>query len=155
MKTKTKFLSLIAGTLFLFSCGNATNDKAAEQTDSTVHEKHHESEVNAALELNNGVKWAVNPEMMVHVRNMETELNSFTGTGLSDYLGLATKLQQYNDQIISSCTMKDKAHEELHKWLLPYIESVKELSESKQEVDAAAQLLRVKSLFSQFNEYFQ
>ncbi|MBK6447087.1 MAG: hypothetical protein IPF81_17825 [Bacteroidetes bacterium] len=105
--------------------------------------------------MNNGEKWAVNTEMMVHVLSMENELNSFAGTGLSDYQGLAAKLQQYNDQIISSCTMKDKAHEELHKWLLPYIDSVKELSEAKDETTASAQLLKVKKSFAQFNEYFQ
>ena len=155
IKMKTKILPLIAGTLFLFSCGNATNDKTSVQTDSTVHEQHHEAAVSSALELNNGEKWAVNTEMMVHVLSMENELNSFAGTGLSDYQGLAAKLQQYNDQIISSCTMKDKAHEELHKWLLPYIDSVKELSEAKDETTASAQLLKVKKSFAQFNEYFQ
>ncbi|HRH65497.1 MAG TPA: hypothetical protein PLU53_04310 [Bacteroidia bacterium] len=152
---KTKILPLIAGTLFLFGCNDATNQKASVQTDSTVHEQHHEAAVSSALELNNGEKWAVNPEMMVHVRSMENELKSFGGTGLNDYLGLATKLQQYNDLIISSCTMKDKAHEELHKWLVPYMESVKELSDAKDETDASAQLLKVKSSFAQFNEYFQ
>ena len=155
IKMKTKILPLIAGTFILFSCGNATNDKTSVQTDSTVHEQHHEAAVSSALELNNGEKWAVNTEMMVHVLSMENELNSFAGTGLSDYQGLAAKLQQYNDQIISSCTMKDKAHEELHKWLLPYIDSVKELSEAKDETTASAQLLKVKKSFAQFNEYFQ
>lgn len=155
IKMKTKILPLIAGTFILFSCGNATNDKTSVQTDSTVHEQHHEAAVSSALELNNGEKWAVNTEMMVHVLSMEKELNSFAGTGLSDYQGLAAKLQQYNDQIISSCTMKDKAHEELHKWLLPYIDSVKELSEAKDETTASAQLLKVKKSFAQFNEYFQ
>lgn len=152
---ENKILPLIAGTLFLFSCGNATNDKTSVPTDSTIHEQHHEAAVSSALELNNGEKWTVNPEMMVHVRNMENELNSFAGTRLSDYQGLATKLQQYNDLIISSCTMKDKAHEELHKWLLPYIDSVKELSEAKDESVASAQFLNVKNSFAQFNEYFQ
>ena len=155
IKMKTKILPLIAGTFILFSCGNATNDKTSVQTDSTVHEQHHEAAVSSALELNNGEKWAVNTEMMVHVLSMENELNSFAGTGLSDYQGLAAKLQQYNDQIISSCTMKDKAHEELHKWLLPYIDSVKELSEAKDETTASAQLLKVKKSCAQFNEYFQ
>lgn len=155
IQMKTKILPLIAGTLFLFSCGNATNDKTSVPTDSTVHEQHHEAAVSSALELNNGEKWTVNPEMMVHVRNMENELNSFTGTRLSDYQSLATKLQQYNDLIISSCTMKDKAHEELHKWLLPYIDSVKELSEAKDESDAASKLEKVRSLFAMFNEFFR
>ncbi|MBK9047964.1 MAG: hypothetical protein IPL74_15190 [Bacteroidetes bacterium] len=51
--------------------------------------------------------------------------------------------------------MKGKAHDELHKWLLPYIDLVKELSEAKDETEAAKQFENIQTSFTTFNQYFQ
>ena len=51
--------------------------------------------------------------------------------------------------------MKGKAHDELHKWLLPYIDMVKELSEAKDETEAEKQFHNIQTSFTTFNQYFQ
>jgi hypothetical protein len=51
--------------------------------------------------------------------------------------------------------MKGKAHDELHKWLLPYIDLAKELSEAKDETEASKRFENIKSSFITFNQYFQ
>ena len=45
--------------------------------------------------------------------------------------------------------MKGKAHDELHKWLLPYIDLVKELSEAKDETEAEKNNFKIFKLHSQ------
>lgn len=51
--------------------------------------------------------------------------------------------------------MKGKAHDELHKWLLPYIDLVKEFSESKDETTLNEQFQKIQTSFTTFNQYFQ
>ena len=51
--------------------------------------------------------------------------------------------------------MKGKAHDELHKWLLPYIDLVKELSEAKDETEASKHFENIQISFTTFNQYFQ
>jgi hypothetical protein len=47
--------------------------------------------------------------------------------------------------------MKGKAHDELHKWLVPYIELVDAFSKDK----SANQYTEMKHSFLTFNQYFQ
>jgi hypothetical protein len=51
--------------------------------------------------------------------------------------------------------MKGKAHDELHKWLLPCIDLVKELSEAKDETEASKHFKTIQISFTTFNQYFQ
>ncbi len=67
---------------------------------------------------------------------------------------LATILAGF-DLLTSNCTMKGKAHDELHKWLLPYIDMVKELSEAKDETEASKLFENIQISFTTFNKYFQ
>ena len=72
-----------------------------------------------------------------------------------DYKSLSEKLQSNIDLLTSNCTMKGKAHDELHKWLLPYIDLVKELSEAKDETEASKHFENIQISFTTFNQYFQ
>jgi hypothetical protein len=51
--------------------------------------------------------------------------------------------------------MKGKAHDELHKWLLPNIDMVKKLSEAKDETESSKQFKNIQTSFTTFNQYFQ
>jgi len=53
-----------------------------------------------------------------------------------------------------NCTMTGKSHDELHKWLLPYIDLVKGLSEAKDETEAARQLENIQISLNTYNQYF-
>jgi len=123
-------------------------------TDSTTLQEHQQDK-NVTINLNNGQKWKVDPEMMVHIRNMETDVNNFTSTKLSDYKLLSDKLRKNIDLLTSNCTMKGVAHDELHKWLLPYIDLIKEFTEAKDSTEAAKQFQNIKKSFKTFNQYFQ
>lgn len=47
--------------------------------------------------------------------------------------------------------MKGQAHDELHKWLLPYIELVDDFSKDKSNENLA----KIQESFTTFNQYFQ
>ena len=153
MKKITILIPVIG--LFLFSCGNTSNEKSKEQTETVTHEKHQHDEESEIIELNNGEKWKVDANMITHIRNMENDLISFAKVEQKDYKSLSEKLQSNIDLLTSNCTMKGKAHDELHKWLLPYIDLVKELSEAKNEAEAEKQFQNIQTSFTTFNQYFQ
>jgi len=141
--------------LFLFSCGNTSKEKPKEQTEIVTHKEHQHDEESEIIELNNGEKWKVDANMLTHIRNMENDVVSFAKVEQKDYKSLGEKLQSNIDLLTSNCTMKGKAHDELHKWLLPYIDIVKELSEAKDETEAEKQFHNIQTSFTMFNQYFQ
>ena len=153
MKKKTILIPVIS--LFLFSCGNSSNEKSKEQTETVTHEEHQHNAEIQNIELNNGEKWQVDANMITHIRNMENDVVSFAKVEQKDYKSLSEKLQSNIDLLTSNCTMKGKAHDELHKWLLPYIDLVKELSEAKNETEATKQFENIQISFTTFNQYFQ
>lgn len=153
MKKITITLTVISS--FLFSCGNTSNEKSKEQTETVTGKEHQHNAEIQAIELNNGEKWKVDANMITHIRNMENDVSSYTKVEQKDYKLLAEKLQSNIDLLTSNCTMKGKAHDELHKWLLPYIDLVKELSEAKDETDASKQFEKIQISFATFNKYFK
>ena len=153
MKKITILIPVIS--LFLFSCGNTSNEKSKQQTETVTHEEHQHNAEIQNIELNNGEKWEVDANMITHIRNMENDVISFAKVEQKDYKSLSEKLQSNIDLLTSNCTMKGKAHDELHKWLLPYIDLVKELSEAKDETEAEKQFQNIQTSFTAFNQYFQ
>ena len=143
MSKKTVIIAPLIS-LFLFSCSNTASQKE--------HQHNTETQI---IELNNGEKWKVDDNMLVHIRNMENDVQAFTTTEQKNYGLLADKLQKNIDLLTSDCTMKGKAHDELHKWLLPYIDLVKELSENEDQTEAAKQFENIQTSFKTFNQYFQ
>ncbi|MCP4120279.1 MAG: hypothetical protein GY751_00825 [Bacteroidetes bacterium] len=108
-----------------------------------------------SLVLNDGEKWVVNPEMMVHLRNAEQAVDTYYTEGSAGHQALAGELQENINLLISSCTMKGKAHDELHKWLLPYIKLVKALSKSEETAEASVLVEKIRDSFLEFNHYFE
>ena len=121
--------------LFLFSCGNNLK--------------------NEPLELNNGEKWTINAEMLPAIETSEKLISDFAADDKKDYKALAKKLKENNQLLISSCTMKGKSHDELHKWLHPYMALINEL-EDAENLDEASQVFgKIQQSFETFNQYFQ
>jgi hypothetical protein len=153
MKQITILISVL--NLFLFGCGNTSNENPKEQRGTAIHEEHNHNEESEAIKLNNGEKWKVDANMITHIRNMENDVISFAKVEPKDYKALSAKLQSNIDLLTSNCTMEGKAHDELHKWLLPYIDLVNELAEAKEETKAEKQFQKIENSFITFNQYFQ
>ncbi|MCF8253478.1 MAG: hypothetical protein K9H61_06735 [Bacteroidia bacterium] len=141
--------------LFLFSCSETSKEKAKVETQKpTLEEQQHNTEIQA-IELNNGSKWKVDGNMITHIRNMENDIIFFAKVEPKDYKILSKKLHSNIELLTSNCTMKGKAHDELHKWLLPFIEIVKVLSVAQNETESSKQFENIQISFKTFNQYFQ
>ena len=146
-------LSLIS--LFLFSCDDSFDDKAKKQTETVDKVRyHHDSEIQN-IELDKGEKWKVTEKMLVIIRAMESDITALPKVHSKDYKLLSKKLQKNIDLLTSNCTMTGKAHNELHKWLLPYIDLVGELEAAENEVKAVEFFKDVEHSFHTFNKYFK
>lgn len=105
--------------------------------------------------MNDGKKWVVEPKMLVYIRTIETDLLNFKGTTMDEYNQLAGAIDNELGLLTSNCTMSGQAHDELHKWLLPFIDSSdaffdeEELSQKKEKLSA------LKLSFETFNTYFE
>lgn len=150
-----KFISVAVLSLALFSCNNATKESPVANEKATQESEHHHHDEETAIELDNGQKWTVDKEMMVHIRNMEQDVAAFGKNAKKDYAVLSKKLLANIDLLTSNCTMTGKAHDELHKWLLPYIDLVGELESAENDDKAAEFFKEVEHSFHTFNEYFK
>lgn len=148
-------LSLAVFSILLCSCGSSPHEESNIQTEVAEQNEHHHEGESEGIELNNGKKWIVDANMITHIRNMENDVISFDKGEQKEYQLLSEKLQSNIDLLASNCTMKGKAHDELHKWLLPYIDTVRELSEAKDETGASEQFEKIQVSFTIFNQYFQ
>lgn len=150
-----RLLFIISLSLLLFSCRNNVNEKANKQTETVTNETHQHENETQAIELNHGEKWYIDTNMMTHIRAMEGDALAFSMNPQKDYKSLAEKLQKNIDLLTSNCTMTGKPHDELHKWLLPYIDLVTELSDAKDETESAKHFDNILTSFTTFNNYFQ
>lgn len=153
MKKLTCLLTVIS--LFFFSCTNTANEKASEKVEAVTQEEQNHGDDPEAIELNNGEKWIVDANMMAYIRKMENDVLSYVKAEQKDFHSLSEKLQTNLDLLTSNCTMKGKAHDELHKWLLPYIDTVNDLSKANDEAAASNTFEVIQTSFITFNAYFQ
>ena len=145
LKIKIAFLATVV--LLLFSC----NTKSKEEKTTEIKTEEHQHSESETIQLNNGEKWKVDDNMMLHIRNMEKDIIHFDQEKSTNYSLLANKLKTNIDILTSNCTMKGQAHDELHKWLVPYIELVDSFSKEK----SANQFTEIQNSFKTFNQYFQ
>ena len=107
------------------------------------------------IELVDNEKWNVNKEMMVHIKNMESIIEKAEKAEVAevpDYDEVGMKLDENIELLTSSCTMTGKAHDELHKWLVPFIGLVAEMNEA---TDKKAHFPAIKESMNEFNAYFK
>lgn len=151
-----KIIYVSIALITLYSCDSTESTGQAEETaDKMIDGKGHDHGDSEEIELNNGEKWKVEPKMMVHIQKMEKDVASFKGSELADYKQLSKELNTSLDLLTSGCTMTGKAHDELHKWLLPYIDLIAELDKAEKWERGALTLKEIKESFVEFNKYFQ
>jgi hypothetical protein len=107
------------------------------------------------IELDNGSKWQINSEMMPHLNASQQLVSRFATKKVDDYKLLAKELKANNEALIKSCTMTGKSHDELHKWLHPYMGMINDLSKVKTEEEGSQMLNKIKDSFEMFNQHFE
>lgn len=140
---KRIFLVVIVAFTILSGCHpGSVNDKDSVTSDNVYN-----------IELINNEKWLVVEEMMTHIKNMNKEVYDFNPQ--DSYSDLASSLKDHIALLTSNCTMTGQGHDELHKWLLPYIDLVDDLSNASSEADKEYCYLEIKKSFEEFNKYFE
>jgi hypothetical protein len=146
-------LTLTVGGFLLYGCGNTSNEKTKEHTET--HQDYQHDDEQSTIRLNNGEKWLVNEEMKPFILEAENILKEYISKKSTDYKALAEQLKKKNSGLIKSCTMKGESHDELHNWLHPHIDLIKALSEATSDEDAASIVSELENSFKTYHNYFQ
>ncbi len=139
--------------MLLWSCNNST-EKSTTHQETENHAEHRHDESSEAIELNNGEKWLVNEEMKPFVLKGEELVNAYIQNNQTDYKALAKQLKEQNNQLIKSCTMGGKSHDELHKWLHPHLEIVKAIENETDAKKANETVLHLQHSYQHYHKYF-
>ncbi len=133
--------------------GSHENHDDHEHHDETVaHEEDHHNHESEAIMLNNGEKWKVVENMSGYIRNMEKAVNEFEG---EDYPTLAKTIDENIRELTANCTMEGQAHDELHKWLLPFIELSEKFDVATELEEQEKIYQEFKASFKTYNTYFE
>lgn len=151
---KTLILGALAITFFACS-SNSTEEISNEQTtteNTETNEVEHEHQELEEIVLNNGNKWKVVESMLIYIRNMEKAVNEFKG---DDYPALAKTIDENITELTTKCTMEGPAHDELHKWLVPFIELSEKFDVATDVTEQEKIYQEFKVSFETFNTYFE
>ena len=151
-----RIIGIIIISVLLFSCGNQEENSVTEPVVDTTVIAQVEVESNPHdLILIDGEKWVIDEGMRVSIDSIEMRMQAFVGGSLEAYEALSGDLAHHTKSVISNCTMQGQAHDELHKWLLPFIDLRKELKgiTTVEEGDAIATELNNELVI--FNTYFK
>lgn len=139
------YIAAIGLASLIIGCSN--NEEAQKKSDSERNTYN--------IELVNDEKWSVNKEMMVHIKNMESDIEVTSNESSPNYEDLGSKLDENIGLLTSNCTMTGKAHDELHKWLLPFIDLVKDLNATDSKEDQKQSFVAIQESMNEFNTYFK
>lgn len=153
MSTLKFIVSTVIISSLLMSCGNPADSDSEAKTETQKEQKN--TDHSQSVQLNNGEKWPVNEEMKPFILEAELILTQYTKSKDADYPTLAKQLKEKNSRLIKSCTMKGESHDELHKWLVPHIALIEDLSESETTEEATKVIADLQASFSTYNQYFQ
>lgn len=109
----------------------------------------------AALELNNGKKWQVDPPMMAHIHNIRNPVMAFKSSAEQDHAALAATVQENLGRLVENCTMEGKAHDELHKWLMPFLGLSADYVKATTPVVQQAKYAEIRNALTVFDQYFE
>lgn len=143
----TRSVIVLGLALGLIAC-RTSNRQGARQV--------HSAEGNQAkLELNEGKKWVVAEPMMAHIRTLEQEVRDFERTPGGDETVLARKIQEDLGRLVTNCSMEGKAHDQLHKWLMPLLGVSAEYAQATDARVQAEKLQEIKKSLQVFHSYFE
>ncbi|OFY91657.1 MAG: hypothetical protein A3K10_10970 [Bacteroidetes bacterium RIFCSPLOWO2_12_FULL_31_6] len=155
---KIKIIFPFAFGIFLLGCSNTINNEEVIKQDTVVTENMHQHDEVEAIVLDNGKKWVVVPEMMAFIKNIESAVVDFSkneNPSLEEYQILSKGIAKNLEELTSNCTMTGQAHDELHKWLVPFLDLSAEFSETTNVKDAEIAYKKIEESFKEFVVYFE
>ncbi len=142
-------LLLLSLGVLVTSCGKHGGDHVHNAVES--EDAHHHAD-DGPLQLNNGSKWGADEHTVSMVADMKSEVADFEQAGEENYGMLADSLTRQLSILVAGCTMTGPAHDELHKWLVPLTESVKNLRDVQHASNARVEIGKSLDAFDDFFE---
>ncbi len=110
----------------------------------------HQSE-GGSLHLNNGKKWIVNDATHVGMTNIKALLTDYVKNDKTDHVALAAAMSKESSTLISKCDMVGPDHDMLHVILVPILESIEEIKESR----SAQPIMDLSVYLSEYFKHFR
>jgi glucan phosphoethanolaminetransferase (alkaline phosphatase superfamily) len=110
------------------------------------HKHEQASQVVTTVQLNNGQRWIADDA----ARNAISDLQELTNT-INDPVLLKQSLQQRINRLFQECTMKGDADKQLHNFLIPLMDKIKQLDENSKTGDVE----NIQSYLETFSRYFK
>lgn len=156
---KITFL-LLFSVFLMSSCQNSTPKEEVNNPEQITKEKPSaepsiRADKSATISLNKGKKWTINKEMKPYLEKGEDLVNTYLTEEKENFEALAANLKTQNKGLTSSCTMKGKSHQELHKWLHPHLELTRALEKAKNNKEANQVIQKLEKSYIEFHTYFQ
>jgi hypothetical protein len=150
--------------LAIVSCKDSKNQEKEINTDAVeaTHEDYIEKASNVyanswikEIETNEDGKWEANAETNEGVQKMQNNIKTHITNTLDAYHKLAEQLNDDKNYVIKNCTMKGAPHDNLHVWLLPLMEKIEALSESKTVEEASKLKQSIVENVNAYSNYFE
>jgi len=150
--------------LALISCKDSKNQEKVINTDAVeaTHEDYNGEASNLyanswikKIETNDGGKWEANAETNEGVQKMQNNIKIQSTNTLDAYHKLAEQLNDDKNYVIKNCTMKGAPHDNLHVWILPLMEKIEALSESKTVEEASKLKQSIVENVNAYSNYFE
>ena len=107
------------------------------------------------LKLNNGEKWVANNETQIGIVKMDSIIKKFKNDETNNHLGLGNDLSKQTSFIIKSCNMTGEAHDQLHVVLVPMLDEISILKESKNTEESITALVELELLIKAYFSHFE
>jgi len=154
MKHKKYAGFLIFG--IVMSCASTDNNLEDDTLPSSPEvETVYETKTPHDLEKNDGRKWKISKGMEKPLKKIKKLIKSFEGTELVDYQLLGDAIGKQTNKVVSNCKMSGQAHDEFHKWLLPFLDLKESLVMASSPEAGAAILEHIKNELDVLNDYFK
>ena len=153
---KIKFILSLTLSVLIFGCSTSPENKEEIVIETTEENHHHEE--HEAIVLDNGNKWVVVPEMMAFIKNIENGVLNFSSKenpSFEDHQQLSILIEDNLEKLTSNCTMTGQGHDELHKWLLPFLDLSTQYTESRNLKEAKETNQIIYNSFKELNIYFE
>lgn len=150
-----KLILIFTGTLFMSLIACKT-EPTEENTNETVNTEPVSEIISSPhdLRLNGSEKWTIDEEMRTYIDSINYTLDDFSGNDSAAYTQLSTHLARQTKAVISNCTMQGEAHDELHKWLLPFIDLRKTLPLAAGNEAKEKKISELRAEMNIFHTYF-
>lgn len=108
-----------------------------------------------SLRLNADDKWLVNNETHEGVTKIKAIISDFKKGENTNYEALGDSLSKQTSYIIKNCTMTGEPHDQLHVVLVPILDEISILRESKNNLESEKALKNLKELIEIYYQFFK